>query len=91
MSRGVAFGGLDTQMPCWLRLWWCLTGSSVPYLFLQADIVSFLFLPRDKLLYDLEELRRDRLEVLVEIPLDRQPREDVVIDEGRAQVCQHTW
>ena len=63
-------------------------------LFVHVDLIVVLLLPRDELVDDEEKLRRQSLEVLVEVPLDGEGSEDVVVDQGRPQVgqdaCKHT-
>ena len=50
-------------------------------LFIHVDLIVVLLLARDELVDDEEELRRQGLEVLVEVPLDRQGSEYVVVDQ----------
>ena len=56
------------------------------YLLVQADLVPLFLLSCHKLLCDVEELWRDGLEELVEVPLHSEGGEDVVVDECRAKV-----
>ena len=49
-------------------------------LFVHVDLIVVLLLPRDELVDDEEKLRRQSLEVLVEVPLDGESSEYVVID-----------
>lgn len=59
------------------------------YFFINSDDVTVLLLPRDELVDDVKQLWRGRFEVFVEVPLDCERREDVVVDESRAQIGEH--
>ena len=61
-----------------------------PHLGVHALHLILLQLELHKVVDDVEQFGRDGLEVLVVVVLDGQRGEDGVVDQGRAQVRQHT-
>lgn len=61
------------------------------HLRVHALHLVLLQLKLHKVVNDVEQLRRDGLEVLVVVVFDCQRGEDGVVDERRAQVGQHAW
>lgn len=59
------------------------------HLWIHSLHLVFLQLKLHKIVNDVEKLRRDSLEVLVVVILDRQRGKDSVIDKCRAEISQH--